>query len=104
MPAYPWLGTNALEVTDLGAHLAALRRLGVPYTDEMIANAPRDALAQTRPDSDGATGLVDRYGTATTVRPFSGGERLTEMDALVAYLQVLGQLSQVPYATPEAQP
>ena len=58
MPAYPWLATNTLDVADLGQHLAALRRLGVPYTDEMIANAPRDALAQTRPDSDGATGLV----------------------------------------------
>ena len=104
MPAYPWLATNALEVADLGAHLTALRRLGVPYTDGMIANAPRDALAQTRPDSDGATGLVERYGEATTLRPLSGGDRLTEMDALVAYLQVLGQLSQVPYATTGAAP
>jgi cytochrome c oxidase cbb3-type subunit 2 len=99
MPAYPWLATNALEVADLGAHLVALRRLGVPYTEEMIANAPRDASAQTRPDSDGATGLVARYGEATTLRRFSGRDLLTEMDALVAYLQVLGQLSQVPYVT-----
>ena len=103
MPAYPWLATNTLDVADLGQHLAVLRRLGVPYTDEMIANAPHDALAQTRPDGEAATGLVARYGKATTLRPFSGADRLTEMDALVAYLQVLGQLSQVPYA-PEVTP
>ncbi len=101
MPAYSWLADAPLDVSDLGEHLTALSRLGVPYTDEMIANAPRDALAQTRPDSDGAEGLIARYGEATTLRPFSGADRLTEMDALVAYLQVLGQLSQAPYA-PEA--
>jgi cytochrome c oxidase cbb3-type subunit 2 len=98
MPAYRWLARNTLRIDDLGAHLAALRAVGVPYTDEMIANAPRDALAQTRPDSDGAGGVIARYGEATTLRPFSGSDRLTEMDALVAYLQVLGQLTQAPYA------
>ncbi|GAB1478637.1 cytochrome-c oxidase, cbb3-type subunit II [Paracoccaceae bacterium] len=98
MPSYPWLATNRLEVADLGTHLAALRRLGVPYTDEMITNAAHDALAQTRPEDEDAAGLVTRYGAATSLRPFSGADRLTEMDALVAYLQVLGQLSQVPYA------
>lgn len=103
MPAYSWLANAPLDVSDLGEHLTALSRLGVPYTDEMIANAPRDALAQTRPDSDGAEGLIARYGEATTLRPFSGADRLTEMDALVAYLQVLGQLSQAPYAS-EATP
>lgn len=99
MPAYPWLADAPLPVSDLGAHLAAQSRLGVPYTAEMIANAPGDALAQTRPDSDGAEGLIARYGEATTLRPFSGADRLTEMDALVAYLQVLGQLTQAPYVS-----
>ena len=50
MPAYPWLADAPLPVSDLGAHLAAQSRLGVPYTAEMIANAPRDALAQTGVD------------------------------------------------------
>ncbi|MFN3281511.1 MAG: cbb3-type cytochrome c oxidase subunit I [Gemmobacter sp.] len=68
------------------------------YADEMIANAPRDALAQTRPDSDAAEGVIARYGEATTLRPFSGSDRLTEMDALVADLQVPGQLTQAPHA------
>ncbi|MGV8953708.1 MAG: cbb3-type cytochrome c oxidase subunit II, partial [Cypionkella sp.] len=89
---------NDLQVDDLGAHLTALRRLGVPYTDEMIANASRDALAQARPDSDDAAGVTARYGEATTVRQFSKSDSLTEMDALVAYLQGLGQQTQAPYA------
>ncbi|MFZ1467596.1 MAG: cytochrome-c oxidase, cbb3-type subunit II [Paracoccaceae bacterium] len=103
MPAYPWLATTPLEVADLGAHLTAQRSLGVPYTDEMIAYAVRDATAQARPDSDDAAGLVERYGEATTVRPFSGARDLTEMDAVIAYLQVLGQLTQAPYATEDAK-
>ena len=103
MPAYPWLATNPLKVDDLGGHLTALRRLGVPYTDDMIANAARDAAAQANPDSDGAAGVIERYGEATTLRRFSGSTRLMEMDAVVAYLQVLGQLTQAPYA-PAAAP
>lgn len=102
MPAYPWLATAPLKVDDLGQHLAALKTLGVPYTDDMIANAPRDAAAQANPDGDTA-GITARYGEATTLRRFSGTARLTEMDAVVAYLQVLGQLTQAPYAT-EGQP
>lgn len=98
MPAYPWLATTPLAVDDLGAHLTALRRLGVPYTDDMIANAARDAAVQAMPDGDTA-GLTERYGMATTLRQFSGAARLTEMDAVVAYLQVLGQLTQAPYTT-----
>ncbi|MDP3342245.1 cytochrome-c oxidase, cbb3-type subunit II [Frigidibacter sp.] len=101
MPAYPWLASAPLEVDDLSDHLVALRRLGVPYTEDMIANASQDAAAQANPDSAGAGGVVERYGEATTLRRFSGMPRLTEMDALVAYLQVLGQLTQAPYA---AQP
>ncbi|MFN4129079.1 MAG: cbb3-type cytochrome c oxidase subunit II [Paracoccaceae bacterium] len=106
MPAYPWLATAPLAVDDLGDHLTALRRLGVPYTDDMIANASRDAAAQADPDSAGASGVNERYGEATTLRRFSGTAKLTEMDAVVAYLQVLGQLTQAPYApgAQQAQP
>ena len=59
MPKYGWLQRNPLEIDDLGEHLAAMRRVGVPYTDEMIANATGDALGQATPDSDFAGG-VDR--------------------------------------------
>jgi cytochrome c oxidase cbb3-type subunit 2 len=98
MPSYAWLQRNSLEVDDLGLHLAALRSVGVPYTDEMIASAPADAFGQAAPDSSFATGVSERYGAATHVRAFDGDTaRLTEMDALVAYLQILGQLTNAAY-------
>jgi cytochrome c oxidase cbb3-type subunit 2 len=60
----------------------------------MIANAAADAYGQAAPDSPAAEGVVKRYGKATTVRAFDGApERLTEMDALVSYLQILGRLT-----------
>jgi cytochrome c oxidase cbb3-type subunit 2 len=94
MPAYGWLERAPLRTEDLGLHLEALRKVGVPYTDEMIANAEADARGQAAPDSEAATGVAERYGEATTVSAFGGSPvRVTEMDALVAYLQVLGRLT-----------
>jgi len=94
MPAYGWLSTTELRIDDLGLHLKAQRAVGVPYTDDMIANAAIDALGQAAPDSPLADGVTKRYGKATTVRAFDGRpNQLTEMDALVAYLQVLGRLT-----------
>jgi cytochrome c oxidase cbb3-type subunit 2 len=96
MPAYSWLLRNDLQAADLGAHLKAMRAVGVPYSDDMIANAAADAYGQAAPDSSYAEGVVKRYGQATSVRAFDGAPgRLTEMDALVAYLQVLGRLTDV---------
>jgi cytochrome c oxidase cbb3-type subunit 2 len=105
MPAYAWLARTALRIDDLSAHLKAQQRVGVPYTDEMVANAAADAYGQAAPDSAAAEGVTKRYGEATNMRPFDGrpGE-LTEMDALVAYLQILGRLTDVagkPPATAE---
>jgi cytochrome c oxidase cbb3-type subunit 2 len=60
MPAYPWLARNAANAEDVEAKMRALRWVGVPYQDEEIAKAKGE--------------LKDR----------------TEMDALIAYLQVLG--------------
>jgi cytochrome c oxidase cbb3-type subunit 2 len=94
MPAYRWLARNTLKIDDLQLHLEALRAVGVPYTQEMIENASRDALGQATPDSEFATGVAERYGEATQVSAFDGvATQLTEMDALVAYLQVLGRLT-----------
>jgi len=94
MPAYDWLLGTELRVDDLSLHLKAQRAVGVPYTDEMIANAPLDAYGQSNPDSPQAEGVTKRYGKATTIRAFDGQpDRLTEMDALVAYLQILGRLT-----------
>jgi cytochrome c oxidase cbb3-type subunit 2 len=98
MPKYGWLQRNALRIDDLGEHLAALRDVGVPYTDDMIANATQDALGQAAPDGDFAAGVVKRYGQATLVRAFDGDPgTITEMDALVAYLQIMGHLTDAAY-------
>lgn len=94
MPAYRWLLRDELKIDDLPGHLRAMRDVGVPYTDAMIENAAKDALGQATPDSDAAAGVSERYGAATHVRAFDGNAaRLTEMDALVAYLQILGKLT-----------
>ena len=98
MPRYGWLAETSLEVDDLGENLAAQRTVGVPYTKAQIEHAPADALAQASPEQDTA-GLVERYGDATRIAAFDGDAReVTEMDALVAYLQVLGKLTDKAHA------
>jgi cytochrome c oxidase cbb3-type subunit II len=93
MPAYRWLARREAELGDLPERLATLRTVGVPYTAEQIENAAQDALGQIDPDGERAEGLVERYGEATNIRNFDGqGGAPTEMDAMIAYLQVLGQL------------
>jgi cytochrome c oxidase cbb3-type subunit II len=96
MPRYGFLATMQLKVDDLGLNLAALQKLGVPYTDEMVAHATSDALGQASPDSERADGVLARYGDATTISAFDGVPGgPTEMDAIVAYLQILGRLTDV---------
>jgi len=98
MPAYRWLARTPLRMDDLPRHLAAQRALGVPYTEEMVENAARDAYGQATPDTDFASGVTERYGEDTTVSAFDGvTTQVTEMDALVAYLQVLGRLTDAAY-------
>ena len=98
MPKYGWLQRNSLKTADLGQHLAAMRAVGVPYSDDMIENAANDALGQSLPDSSYAEGVSERYGEATNIRIFDADPtRVTEMDALVAYLQVLGRLTDAAY-------
>ena len=72
MPAYRWLARTPLKTDDLPLHLAAQRALGVPYTDEMVENAARDAYGQATPDSDFAAGVTERYGDKTQVSAFDG--------------------------------
>ncbi len=94
MPPYARLARNRLQADDFGRHLKAMRRVGVPYTDDMITNAAADAYGQSSPDSPLAAGVSKRYGDATNIRAFDGDPNiLTEMDALVAYLQILGRLT-----------
>jgi cytochrome c oxidase cbb3-type subunit II len=96
MPRYAFLAETDLRVDDLGLHLAAMQTLGVPYTDDMVANATADALGQASPDSARADGVLERYGEATGIAAFDGVPGgPSEMDALVAYLQILGRLTDV---------
>lgn len=91
MPGYSFLATRPLKFGDVKEHLKTLRIVGVPYTDEQIDNAAKDLEVQTRPDGD-TDGLLKRYRKAV-VSNFDGNPAVvTEMDALVAYLQMLGTL------------
>ncbi len=103
MPAYAFLSERPLATAELAAHLRALSRVGVPYDEKAIAAAGTDALAQVDPDADSAA-LKARYPKAQ-VRNFDGQPGApTEMDALVAYLQMLGTLVDFDAAAPQEQP
>lgn len=92
MPGYPFLLEAKAETRGIVDHLKANVIVGVPYTDAMVENAAADMAAQANPDSDGVDAFLERYPNAN-VRDFDGNpKKVTEMDALVAYLQMLGTL------------
>lgn len=94
MPKYGFLKETDLNLADPAARLRALRRVGVPYSDRDLAQAMTDIVLQASPDED-AGDFVQRYPKAQ-IRDFDGQPgRLTEMDALIAYLQMLGTLVDV---------
>jgi cytochrome c oxidase cbb3-type subunit 2 len=90
MPAYPFLAERLIETEEMPEHLRTLRMLGVPYSDEQIEAASADLIVQADPEAD-STALMERYPRAV-VADFDGDRRLTELDALIAYLQVLGTM------------
>jgi cytochrome c oxidase cbb3-type subunit 2 len=95
MPHYAFLADTPIDPVDVTARLRTLRMVGVPYTDDDIANAVADLATQANPNADN-TELLKRYPKAVTVP--GDGRQVTEMDALVAYLQVLGTM--VDFADP----
>jgi cytochrome c oxidase cbb3-type subunit 2 len=100
MPAYAFMAERPLEYADIEAHLRTLKLIGVPYTDDMIANAKTDLEAQKNPDADTA-GLLKRYPKAV-VSAFDGDPgKVTELDAVIAYLQMLGTLVDFRNVKPE---
>jgi cytochrome c oxidase cbb3-type subunit II len=110
MPPYAFLAEKSLDYRHIDQDLKALRTVGVPYTDEMIENAKSDLRAQVDPDIyfDEQDALVARYTEAAgrdgtvQIRDFDlDPGRITEMDALVAYLQMTGTL--VDFSTYEAE-
>ena len=100
MPSYGFLASAELDTFAIAGHLQANATVGVPYTPQMIESAQADMIAQANPNADTA-GLLERY-QKVRVENFDGNEAmLTEMDALVAYLQMLGTL--VDYSTYDEQ-
>ena len=91
MPGYPWMRDRELRQPDIADHLRALRIVGVPYDDEMIENAFADMRAQADPNADHSD-LLARYPKAQVGALDGQPGRLTEMDALIAYMQILGRM------------
>ena len=114
MPPYGFLANTIIDGKYIQDLLATNRMAGVPYTDAMVENALADFKAQADPNGD-SSGLTDRYtwkeenGAVTqafpktiNVRNFDGQPELTEMDALIAYVQVLGTMVDFSTYTPVA--
>ena len=96
MPAYSFLAERPLDFRQIDLHMVANRRVGVPYSDTMIAQAAADIRTQVDPDADGVDDLLARYPKAQ-VRDFDGNRAyVSELDALIAYLQMLGTLVDFP--------
>ena len=91
MPGYKFLVKRDADIAKIAQDMRVLRMVGTPYTDDMIQNAVSDAVVQASNDRDSAA-LEKRYGKVN-VRDFDENpNRVSEMDALVAYLQVLGTM------------
>jgi cytochrome c oxidase cbb3-type subunit 2 len=90
MPDYSWLANTDLDYQHIAEDLKVQSLLGVPYSPDMIANATHDVATQATTDSPDAAELVKRYPKAQA-RDFDGNpNRISEADALIAYLQLLG--------------
>lgn len=102
MPGYPFLAETPLDYSDVAKHLAANRAVGVPYTEAMIVGAIRDIETQVDPDSDHVDAFLETYPKAQ-VRDFDGNpDMISELDAMIAYLQMLGTLVDFTSYRPEA--
>ena len=92
MPAYPWLARNELDYKHIADDLKVQAVLGVPYSPEMIANAVGDLRSQAVADHPDADALQKRYPNVQA-RDYDGNAgAISEADALIAYLQMLGTL------------
>jgi cytochrome c oxidase cbb3-type subunit II len=108
MPPYGFLFNREIDGKHIEDVVGTHALVGVPYTQDMIDNARADFVAQADPNGD-SSGLQSRYGSAAVpngtdvnVRNFDGQPRLTEADALIAYMQVLGTMVDFSTFTPDA--
>jgi cytochrome c oxidase cbb3-type subunit 2 len=100
MPPYGFLSDRLIEPTYVAELMETHAMVGVPYTEEMIAEARADFTVQVDPFGDWDA-LVERYPGAQ-VRDFDGAPGISEMDALIAYLQMLGTLVDFSTFVPDA--
>jgi cytochrome c oxidase cbb3-type subunit 2 len=92
MPGYPHLARTLLDYRDIAERLRTNREVGVAYTDEMIENAKADLERQLDPAAEGVKEFLARYPKAQ-VRQFDDDpSTVSELDAVIAYLQMLGTL------------
>ena len=90
MPSYPWLEQNELDAKAIAEDLKVQSTLGVPYSEEMVKKAESDIRTQANADDPNTADLAQRYPNAQS-RNFDGNpQKVTEADALIAYLQMLG--------------
>lgn len=101
MPSYPWLAKTPVNADNIAAHMRATRAVGTPYTDEMIEAARADFNAQADPDAGDVDGLLSRYPKAQA-RNFDGEPGVSQLDAMIAYLQMLGTLVDFSTFEPDA--
>jgi cytochrome c oxidase cbb3-type subunit 2 len=112
MPKYGYLERRMLDenagiisgmisAEHIGDIMQANAMVGVPYSEEMLENARADFMAQTDPDGD-FDGLLERYGENVNIRNFDGQPGVSEADALIAYIQMLGTLVDFSTFTPDA--
>jgi cytochrome c oxidase cbb3-type subunit 2 len=96
MPGYGFLLSTDLDYAGIAQDMKVQRALGVPYTPEMIANAVADLRAQATVDASDGDAMKNRYKAADRspeARDFDlNPQRISEADALIAYLQMLGTL------------
>lgn len=101
MPGYGFLAKTKLDTGLIARHLETNRVIGVPYTDEMIAKALEDLRSQANPDDGDPDALQKRYPKAA-IGDFDGNpSQITELDALIAYLQILGRMVDFSTVTPK---
>ena len=99
MPSYGFLLDRQIDPSNMGERLSTDALVGVPYDDVRITAAIEDFRAQADPDAD-ASGLEERYPGAQQ-RNFDRRPGVSEMDALIAYLQVLGTMVDFSTFTPD---
>jgi len=101
MPPYAFLMNKPLKYENRPAVMATHRMVGVPYDDAMIAEAVADLRLQAGAADGDAEAFLARYPKAV-MGDFDGDPKfISEMDALVAYLQMLGTLVDFTKITPE---